>query len=95
MYFLDPTVVINPIAKYENSSSILISWSKPIVPAGPINEYKIFMVHYVGTKSTVMEKYRFTPTHLIPSGKRPLNPIIFLRTTNGKYKLNNCSYAYK
>lgn len=46
--YLVPGRVPQPILLYENSTRIIVSWARPVKPAGPIDYYQLIVAHHSG-----------------------------------------------
>lgn len=70
--------------QYESDTSILVPWSRPVRPGGPVNYYQLVGAHYKGpTRLPTTYTRRFTPRDIF-AAELMENPDRFFFTTNCK-----------
>lgn len=61
-----PGRVAQPSLLYENSTRIVVSWLRPIKPAGPIDYYQLAVAHHTGSTNsqTINDGSSYAPAAL-------------------------------
>lgn len=84
--YLVPGRVPQPILLYENSTRIIVSWARPMKPAGPIDYYQLIVAHHSGPTNSQTANGGFSPIALATAQIQD-SPNNFLYHSDSKRRL--------
>lgn len=87
IFLIVPGKVSQPNLYYENSTRIVVSWTKPIKPAGPINYYQLIVAHHSGPTNSQSTNEDISSPSILASTQLQENPNNFLYKSESKYYL--------